>query len=345
MTTHTVHARSMLARLTFVLLPLVLLAGSEGMSDGQRASGSIVPVDTLIIRSVYQYRTISTMYDSVVLCCTYGEICLPGLDSLMVPLSGFRGLPGIDTSDVGIFSLARTLPFWASPGKHLSVFRHLALQPLDLAKPLFVPDTCSWIIEMHDASTGALIAVLDSVGFCRQRCNSTDDFPVSFGTSNSSGNSYDLLNYDLSDYFTEATEDSVYLQFNIRVLNAAQSAYCNMYDHKLINAKFSEDVETSGQSKALALPTQSPIVRMYVFPSPMTFHSRVGIVVRTSSFLRVEIYNALGVKIRELYSGTKGVGTHVFPIGLTLPSSGMYTISVKDEHGNFMTKQSIQFIK
>jgi hypothetical protein len=344
MTTHISGARNILAGLTLVLLPLVLFLGSDGMTDGRRASKSIRTVDTLIIRSVYQYRTISTMYDSVVLSCMYGEICVPGNDTLMIPLSNNYRDPGIDTSDAGIYSLARTSKFWACPGKHLSMFRFLALQPLDLTKPLFVPDTCSWVIELRRVSTDELVVVLDSVGFCRQRCDSSTAFPVSFGTSNSAGNSYDMLNYDLSDYFTEATSDSVYMQFRIRVWNAAQSAFCNMLDHKNINAKFSEDVVSSSPKSAEA-PMHGSIARLYVFPTPMSLHSRVGIVVQTESYLRLELYDPLGKRIRELYSGMKGAGTHILPIGSPLPSSGVYSISVKDESGKIMAVRSFQYIK
>jgi hypothetical protein len=347
MISHIIPCRSKMPRAGALLLCMIMTIPLIGTSNhGSLREASARRTDTLIVTRIYEYRTISTMYDSVVLACTYGEICIPGEDTVMVQMAGWRDLPGQDTSAAGVYGLAKTRPFWASPSVQLSLYRYLSMQPVDLNAPLFIPDTCSWIVELRSATTDALIAVLDSVGYCPQRCGNVNDYPVSFGTSNTAGNSFDMLHFDLSYYITEASSDSCYLRFNICIRNEAQTDFCNMYDTWRPNSKFSEDVQSSGNNQKRSLQqTGSPIDHISVFPSPANADSRLHVVTRTKTYVTIEVYNSLGALVKEVYRGFTGAGTNIFPIGPALPASGAYTISVKAADGTVMTTAQILYTK
>ncbi len=112
---------------------------SSSVNESTVTSANPSPVP----RGVYFYRTISAMYDSIVVSSMYGEICLPNEDSLTIQYELRHPEPGLDTTAQAIYNWSKTVPFPVTDTTQLVVWRGLAFQQLDYSKPHYVPDTCA----------------------------------------------------------------------------------------------------------------------------------------------------------------------------------------------------------
>jgi len=291
-------------------------------------------------RGVYYYRTISAVYDSITISCIYGEICLPNVDSLTIQYELWHPSPGLDTTAQALYNRSKTVPFPVTDTTQLVVWRGLAFQLLDYSKPPYIPDTCAWILELHDASNGNILAVLDSAGFIRERGADTTTFPTVFGTSNQDGNSYDMLTYDMGDY--RQGVDSVYLQFRIKIFGMNDD--CNMYDRQSYMYKFSDGFSPSTKRNQDRAPTPSDI-SLRAFPNPASAQIRIMITLQQEQYIKVMIRSVDGRVIKEIELGLKSRGTHVFPFNPGRTATGVYYAVVMDGEGNILKTEKFLMVQ
>ncbi len=251
-TTRSVSRRfgSRLAKVTFGLLigAALTFAVKGTVFSSMQSPGSRTPsaLSIAVPYPFYFYRIISARYDSIVVYCVYGEICLPNRDSLQVTFKNKYPSPGLDTTAEAIYALSKTNPFPVNDTTELSVWRQLPIRRLNMSLPYTLPDTVAWIMELRNADDDALLAVLDSAGFLAGRGADSTEYPAMFGLANQCCWSYDLLHYFLKDYNITSV-DSAYLQFRIRVFGDNDD--CNVYDDYTYGYKFSNDFLASSANK------------------------------------------------------------------------------------------------
>lgn len=309
---------------------------STSVNESPGTSANLSPVP----RGVYFYRTISAMYDSVVVSCMYGEICLPNEDSLTIQYELWHSEPGLDTTAQALYNRSKTVPFPVTDTTQLVVWRGLAFQLLDYSKPHFIPDTCAWILELHDASNGDILAVLDSAGFIRERGADTTTFPTVFGTANQGGNSYDMLTYDMGDYCQGV--DSVYLRFRIKVFGTNDD--CNMYDSQSYMYKFSDSFSPSAKRNQDRAPNPSGI-SLRAFPNPARAQTRLMITLPQEQYIKVVIRSVDGRVVKEIESGLKSRGTHVLPFTPGRAVTGVYYAVVTDGEGDILKTEKFLMVQ
>lgn len=302
--------------------------------------------DTIIMQSIYYYRNVYTMYDSVVAGCIYGEVCLlpdegqGETDSLTIQWGDlFRG-QGIDTSAAFIHSLSKSQPFAISSNSTMSLFRAVVMDYADTSSSYTLPDTTTWSLELWNYHTDAKIATIDSVGICKAINIPKSDFPETYGLLNEDWG-FETFNIYLGNY--AGITDSAYLRIVIRNFMVGQDQYCNLHDVGRVNSKFSESIPLSKRSIPYASASKDidPII-IEVFPNPVKsefFSTRLDLT--SGRTLDIGLYTVTGQLVKTLYRGSLRKGPNI----ITSPSeeipSGSYFVLVKENNSKLLSRQII----
>ena len=326
--------------LTRIILPVIIagitfyLADSTGYVGIDRNSPVIcIPgmgcfPNPNNLEGINLYRTISASYDSITLTCVYGEIVIPGDDSLTIQYEGLNKLSVSDTSAQAVNHIARTVAFPVSDSTVLCAWRGLYIQNRPDSVPLHVPGNCAWVMELHDAATGGLLAVLDSAGFPRQRCAKINAFPAVFGMVNSLGSSYDRLMYDISEYCHDV--ESAYLQF--KIVPSGPVKGCSIFDDFSQDYyRFSDNYPyapcvSSGEESA-----EDILPRVSAETDPTSNRLRIVVETYRERDVRVWVRSSSGVIAKAFKTARTLPGIIVIPLNREELSPGVYYVDVISE--------------
>ncbi len=179
------------------------LAGSRQATAAPQFGGS--DTTTRIRERSYCYRTYCVMYDSVSVCCSFGEMCLPLRDSAAIEALTYAVEP-VDVAPEQMGTVCRSRPFDLDEATVLSLWRGLHLQQEAWVYHYSVHDTCSWILRLHDERDGRVLATLDSVGYLPSQITQWGEYPGIFGLDNSEQRSHGMLTYTLGRYAEQGVE-------------------------------------------------------------------------------------------------------------------------------------------
>ena len=286
---------------------------------------------------VNTYRNIGVAYDSMRACCTYGEMCLPNKDSLVIQYQTWYYLPPIDTLQNSIYFMSKTQRFPVDDTTKLRIFRFLSTQ-IDTTYKYYLPNDIAYVMELHNAVNSDKIAVLDSVGFLHGKGSDSTQFPSIFGTLNEMKYSFEFLNYTIGDYCQGV--DSVYLQFRVIVINGGNYPYCSLYDENYGIYKFS-DMLVLPDSKMNLATTSRASVKLDVFPNPFNASTRMNIVLEMPQNVIMKLFSLDGKLIKNMYEGYLPAGTNVIPFNLNFLPSGVYQLVLLNDQGKKIAYKQI----
>jgi hypothetical protein len=146
----------------------------------------------------------------------------------------------------------------------------------------------------------------------------------------------DIDNYKLSiDSPCIDTGTSRYTFENITILDLPKNSYngsepdMGSYEFDRISSVKSIDTDSS--------------VNVSNYPNPFNANTTIQVVVNTSKWIRINIYNILGEKITTLYNGKVNLGKHIFIWNAKKESTGIYFYKI--EFGNAVRLGKIMLIK
>ncbi|MBL0174249.1 MAG: hypothetical protein IPP94_03110 [Ignavibacteria bacterium] len=320
-----------------------LFMGVHGSFDGgiERKSARMAATDTLEYLRAYDYRTLSMAFDSCVVTCQFGEICLPDQDSLAIRFTEyFEEYHGTNDTIPDINAAARTMPFAVGGPTQMSVWRCLIVQRPDSAVPYIIPNACAWTLRVHDAATGSWLATLDSAGFDAGRGAYADQFPGCFGLMNEDSLSFEMLVFDVHAFVPEGV-DSVFLSFAMPNLGGAP-AMGNILDFTLLDQKESDATFAAHMSKRPRAGRQSPAMAMTVCPNPISGRARCSLIHDTPLRFDLSLFATNGERVRRIFTGEKPTGTNIFPVDASGLPSGAYLLVCRDEAGGTLASKSIR---
>lgn len=288
--------------------------------------------DSLVIHSVYFYRQISVQYDSMVAACLWGEMVATqnGQDTLTIQPSPYVAPPGDDGQAYDISTSAKSRTFYVTTSSELSIFRALLTKRISKSVPYFLPDTCTWTLELWSATQDVKLATLDSVGFYPGLSPNTNNVPESFGAINTAGGNFDRLQFQLEDYLIPGSgSDSVYLRYRVAHSGTQEADKCNLYDQDLVNAKFSEDLSYEKSSIGAASVDKARDFKITLSPNPASSWSRLYIGPRQPETVTVNLADEQGKLIKRIWSGQSGSHTQVVTVHVADVPSGHYFLLVR----------------
>jgi len=340
---------TMKKRTYFLIVPAIITIAVFGFFSkalplairGDSSMKNVSTEDSTIITNVYYYRSLVSMYDSVIVGCMYGEMCLlPNQatpDSTMIQWKNFYDAPGIDTSAATLFSLSGSKSFVLTDSSTLSLFRMIYMGYRNPSLPYSVPDSTCWTLELWNASSATKIATIDSVGICRATCIESSEFPNTFGLYNSS-NSYEKITIALGGYAAQA--DTVFLKFGIRNWLSGQDRFCNLNDGQSINTKFTESHSLQKGSSRQSIPTN---ISLTLFPNPartMSGSAMVKVTLPSERYIELALFSSIGTKVKTIYAGIRPAGANIIPIDYHALSSGTYFLRAFDHAGQMIVSEN-----
>lgn len=309
--------------LLFITVVAVIYLGAVRLGFARDSVHS--PDDDWVIAQIYQYRTLATRYDSSVVRCTFGEICIPnylGSDSLHIQWKHSFPEPGLDSSAWHINSLLESEPFVLTDSTELSMLHLITLLTEDDNALYSVPDTTAWTMELWNKQSGVKIATIDSVGICKATYIAAGAFPATFGFIGQ--NTFECLTISLGAYAMQNI-DTVFLVLRMKNWDADGEAHCTVFDNFNYNAKFSQTMGW-GKRKAASSNVITPQeVELTVFPNPAVGRSAsVRLSVEREQFLTVSMFSSDGRSIGTLFSGVLTSGIRVLPVHPSQYGVGIY---------------------
>lgn len=270
------------------------------------------------------------MYDSIILGCKYGEICLPSDDSAwVIPNESFGGDSGSDTTATAIGELSRTSPFPIHAQSQLSFFRMLTMVEMDTLHAHTIADTCTFTLELREFGSDTWIATLDSVGYLPGVISTYSSPPV-FGIQSTTGLCIDQHLIELGSYADVA--DTVYLVWKVRISSSGQEQFCNINDTHGIPTKISDFFQpiykaTSGPS------TVNPVSDMVLYPNPSSGDFWAKVVLQQKASCILSVYSLDGKHIGRVFSGPFNTGASLIPVQLRHLAPGTYLAKITGEDG------------
>ena len=329
--------------ITLALIAFISLLHFTGDSNIDANATSRSAASSTRLQKVYNYRSVSTQYDSVAVSCVFGEFCVPryrgGSDSLPVEwVNDFS--TSLDSTESAMNNITQSKPFEITSSTDISFFRMIFMQRQYQNAFYSVPDTTAWTVELWDYSRKIKIATLDSVGICKiVNCPPTT-FPDVFGFQ--SFDTYEMASVFIGNYAT-AEVDSVYLFLQLRNWDAPRKKVCSIIDDWRVNSKFTDDL---GLSKKIQnkLTGKAGDLQTSIFPNPSRLSLvHIKITLPKAQFITVSLYNTNGKKVSSIYSGVRSAGASIFPFHPHDLSAGSYSVRVDDGNGATLTTEKIVF--
>lgn len=226
--TRCTHRTGFAVHLRLVTMVLALACAAASAHGMPQFGGTDT---TLAVRErSFCYRTYCVMYDSVSVCCSFGEMCLPLRDSTAIEPMSYAVEP-VDVAIDNMSSVCRSRPFDLDPGTVLSLWRGLHLQQDAWIYHYTVHDTCSWILRLHDDRDGSVLATLDSVGYLPAQITQWGEYPDIFGIDNSERFSYGTLTYNIGAW-AERGVDRAFVSVSV-VIHGEGDRGCTIRDQTL----------------------------------------------------------------------------------------------------------------
>jgi hypothetical protein len=294
---------------------------------------SIFAVSSAEAQRLNWYRSLMTRYDSVVVSCTFGEICLPSNQSDTVFISWVNSFTAtFDTTRNYINRITQSNPFVIDSLSTLSVFRMLACNLLDeTANTWSLPDTTAWTMELWNWSTHEKIATLDSLGLCKAENLASSQFPGGFGQN------WDLpcelVSIDVGPFAQFVNPgDSVIIRLKIHTWSSYADSGTSVQDNPT-SLLFSQWLPTQ-LPKRMNRPTRPPIGNMglSVFPNPATSGwNMLRLEIPTACHVTITLTDAIGKSLMTILDGTKEPGIHSIPFSTHEITTGTYFIRAVSE--------------
>jgi len=275
----------------------------------------------------YSYRSLYTRYDSIIVGCMYGEICLPPQtqadDTTWIEWKNDL-IDGVDSSEDSLCMVSHSKPFIINSSTSLSFFRMILTKHFNYDIPYAIPDTTAWTMELWKNYPKTKLATIDSCGIVEAPFVASDAFPAKFGYGAS--DEYHIVSVFLGDYAAQA--DTVFVVFKIRNWAPPASYVATVKDDFSEEVPFSSTLsipKSQGEQDA-AVPG---ITGLDVYPNPITSDvaSARLLAVRTGTY-KVQLTDPLGRNVKQYYLEVRNQGKHEILMKLNEVKSGVYFLRV-----------------
>ncbi|MBE0645620.1 MAG: hypothetical protein IH600_16180 [Bacteroidetes bacterium] len=326
--------------ITLAVLTIVLMA-----TNGQKVWSDVF-TRTRTIDRLYDYREIAAVYDSVDIKLTYGEMFfINDEDSSHIYAESVYDSTWYCDSKANVNNKLTWKAFPCNNNTVISIWKAASFCVADTNfTNLCFPDTVSWVLRLYDASSGFVLATLDSTVLFRTMTGR--DFPEAYGFQSSDVWEHD--SWRIGDV-VPGNVDSVYLKAEVDAFAGNDSDFF-LSDSFTINAKFSDD---AGFSKARETPTNSSVINSLVFtidayPNPVSSGKQLNVRFKADQDFsgRLCLINTLGQVLHTFKSGRIEKNTYSYSYSLerSLPS-GSYWIILASRANEIVDKTEVILVK
>ncbi len=288
----------------------------------------------------YSYRSLYTRYDSIIVGCMYGELCIPpqaqAEDTTWIEWKNDLQ-DGVDSSEDSLFLVSHSKPFQITDSTSLSFFRMILTKHYDYSIPYSIPDTTVWTMELWRTRPKEKLATIDSCGIAKATFVASDAFPDKFGYG--ATDEYHIVSVFLGDYASQA--ESVFIVFKIRNWAASASYVATMKDDNTEEVPYSSTIsipKLPGTPDAV-LPG---ITKLEVFPNPVTTDfASIRIMSAKAGAYRLVLTDPLGRNIKRYDLEVRDQGKHDILMKLTETKSGVYLLRIFSADGTMIHQRQI----
>ena len=270
----------------------------------------------------FYYRQLRYVYDSSAISGWCGEMLLYQSNVSELGLAGPAG-DILDTTAAFVNTEPMTQVFTLSDSTRLRLYRAILTHTDDsLAFNYFLPDTCSWTIELCNALDGNRIVTLDSLGA----------YPVTSGLEYPSLFGFQPLETTLEfnlGYVHAQGIDSCYLLF--KTYREGSGSPSLLFADADLDWSVSS-IFHSGQPKTRGTVshTQKDESDIGVYPNPFSSSALITLFSKNESIASIRVFDINGRLIRTIHDGRipKGASGYPLNVGGDL-KPGRYTIVVR----------------
>ncbi len=188
-------------------------------------------------RTLYPYRTFSIRLGDILLQSEYGEIFLGGDKDRGIAFEETVGSGGVDGDADWLSTMSHTEPFIITPTTTVHLYRScFAARVLPPSPPgdtnRTSVDSCTWQLELRNAGTNELIALLDTITLLPTPIPPGKGSPPRSNLARKNEahavpNEHDGFLFRMSDYLPAGFDDAVYLGIRVRT-NEAYAKRCHI---------------------------------------------------------------------------------------------------------------------